>query len=98
MLTHNGSFTNIKGGHVYPQLIRDTTPAKPLRVSLLSGTSDLADERGNWFEANGAMARALSERGYPCRYRPGVGGHYPPVQGVADYADSLRWLWRGYAP
>jgi enterochelin esterase-like enzyme len=94
VLTHNGSFTNIKGGHVYPQLIRDTTPARPLRVSLLSGTSDIADERGSWFEANADMTQALLQRGYHCRYRPGVGGHYPPVQGVADYADSLRWLWR----
>jgi enterochelin esterase family protein len=95
VLTHNGSFTNIKGGHVYPQLIRDA-PTKPLRVSLLSGTGDIADERGSWFEANADMAHALSEKGYPCRYRPGTGGHYPPIQAVADYADALRWLWQGY--
>jgi enterochelin esterase family protein len=95
VLTHNGSFTNIKGGHVYPELIRKAEP-KPLRVSLLSGTKDIADDRGSWMQANADMAKALTERGYRCRYRPGDGGHYPPVQAVADYADSLRWLWRGY--
>jgi enterochelin esterase family protein len=95
VLTHNGSFTNIKGGHVYPELVRKT-PAKPLRVSLLSGTKDLADERGSWMQSNADLARALGEKGYHCRHRPGEGGHYPPVQAVADYVDSLRWLWRGY--
>jgi len=95
VMTHNGSFTNIQGGHVYPQLIRDA-PAKPLRVSLLSGTKDIADERGSWLQANADMFQALSERGYSCRYRPGDGGHYPPVQAVADYADALRWLWRAF--
>jgi len=96
VLTHNGSFTNIKGGHVYPQLIRDTTPIKPLRVTLLSGTSDLDDARGSWLEANAQMADALTAKGYDCRHRAGVGGHYPPVQAVADYADALRWLWGPY--
>jgi enterochelin esterase family protein len=97
VLTHNGSFTNIKGGHVYPRLIRDT-PAKPLRVSLLSGKKDIADHRGSWLQANTDMAQALSEKGYHCRFRPGDGGHFPPVQGVADFCDALRWMWRGYRP
>ena len=33
VLSHVGSFTNIRGGHVYPALIRKTEP-KPIRVFL----------------------------------------------------------------
>jgi len=36
VLTRNGSFANIRGGNVYPDLIRQTA-AKPLRILLLSG-------------------------------------------------------------
>jgi enterochelin esterase family protein len=36
VLTQNGSFANIRGGNVYPDLIRQTA-AKPLRILLLSG-------------------------------------------------------------
>ena len=96
IMTHNGSFVNIRGGDAYPELIRTTSP-KPLRVYLLSGTNDLDRSFGNWFEANNLMAAALEDRGYAYRYRSGTGGHYPPKQGVADYPDALRWLWRGYS-
>jgi enterochelin esterase-like enzyme len=36
VLSHIGSFTNIRGGYVYPSLIRKTPP-KPLRVFLQDG-------------------------------------------------------------
>jgi len=36
VLSHVGSFTNIRGGHAYPPLIRKTPP-KPLRVFLQDG-------------------------------------------------------------
>ena len=96
ILTQNGSFTNIRGGNAYPSMIRSTA-VKPLRVYLLSGTNDLNNQFGNWFDANKAMAAALGERGYAYRFRPGTGAHFPPVQAQADYATALRWLWRGYA-
>jgi len=96
VLTHNGSFVNIKGGNAYPGLVR-AEPAKPLRVMLLSGTHDISNERGNWFEANQAMAAALAAQHYPYRFRSGQGQHYPPAQAVADYPDALRWLWGGYS-
>jgi enterochelin esterase family protein len=96
IMTHNGSFVNIRGGDAYPELIRTADP-KPLRVYLLSGTNDLNRSFGNWFEANNLMAAALEDRGYSYRYRSGTGAHYPPKQGVADYPDALRWLWRGYS-
>jgi enterochelin esterase family protein len=96
VLTHNGSFTNIRGGNAYPQMVRDTSPEKPLRVYLLSGTNDVKNGYGDWFAANGLMAEALASKNYHYRYLKGTGGHYPPVQSVADYPEALRWLWRAY--
>jgi enterochelin esterase family protein len=95
ILTHNGSFVDLRGGGAYPEMVRATEP-KPLRVYLLSGTRDLVYSFGNWFEANNAMASALEAQGYAFRYRPGSGGHYEPDQAIADFPDALRWLWRGY--
>ena len=95
VLTHNGSFVNIRGGNAYPDLIRESQ-RKPLRVSLLSGRADSNNEYGSWFEANRAVAGALSSKGYPYRFRRGQGAHYPPLQAVADYADALRWLWADF--
>src|SRR6266481_2868111 len=40
VLSHVGSFTNIRGGHVYPALIRKTEK-KPIRVFLQDGAKDL---------------------------------------------------------
>jgi len=94
ILTHNGSFVDLRGGGAYPALIRATEP-KPLRVYLLSGTDDLVLPAGNWFEANNAMAAALDAQGYAFRYRPGSGTHAPD-QAMDDFPDALRWLWRGY--
>src|SRR5262249_1711692 len=59
VVSHIGSFTNIRGGHVYPDLIRKTTPAKPLRVFLQDGSNDLDNLHGNWPLANRDMAEAL---------------------------------------
>lgn len=96
VLSHNGSFVDIRGGHTYPALVR-AAPAKPLRVMLLSGTSDTLNAYGNWFEANREMASAMDEKQYDYRFVKGSGEHYPPLQAVADYPDALRWLWRGHA-
>jgi len=40
--------------------------------------------------------RGSGRAAYHYRFRSGEGEHYPPVQAVADYPDTLRWLWRGY--
>jgi enterochelin esterase family protein len=99
VLTHNGSFTNLRGGHVYPDLIRAQTPPKLIRVGLSSSSNDInagdMDDR-DWLLANDNMAAALEEMGYHYRYMRGDGEHYPPRQAEADYAEALRWLWRGY--
>ena len=90
VLSHVGSFVNIRGGHNYPYLIR-STPRKPLRVFLQSGQRDLDVIFGNWAIANQTMASALEYAGYEYRHVSGEGGHNL-YHGGAIFADSLRWL------
>ena len=93
VLTHVGSFTNIRGGHVYPALIRKTRPVKPIRVFLQDGANDLDNEHGNWPLANQEMAAALKFAKYDYRFEFGTEGHNGK-QGGAILPESLRWLWR----
>ena len=58
VLSHVGSFTNIRGGDVYPSLIRKTD-RKPIRVFLQDGSGDLDNLHGSWPLANQQMAAAL---------------------------------------
>jgi enterochelin esterase family protein len=92
VLSHVGSFTNIRGGDVYPGLIRKT-PRKPIRVFLQDGSGDLDNEHGNWPLANQQMALALKFAKYDFRFEYGDGGHNGK-HGGAILPDSLRWLWR----
>ena len=92
VLSHVGSFTNIRGGHVYPALIRKTPP-KPIRVFLQGGAKDLDNQHGNWPLANQQMAAALKFANYDYRFEFGEGGHNG-IHGGALLPDSLRWLWR----
>lgn len=92
VLSHCGSFANIRGGHNYPYLVRTTEP-KPLRVFLTSGANDLDHPVGNWPLANRQMAAALDYAGYDSRFEFGEGGH-SRRHGGAIFADSLRWLFR----
>jgi enterochelin esterase-like enzyme len=96
VLSHVGSFTNIRGGHVYPALIRKTEP-KPIRIFLQDGAGDLDNAHGNWPLANQEMASALKFAKYDYRFEYGDGGHNGK-QGGAILPDSLRWLWRDYSP
>ena len=59
VISYIGSFTNIRGGHVYPALIRKTEP-KPIRVFLQEGENDLDNLHGHWPLANRQMAAALN--------------------------------------
>ena len=92
VLSHVGSFTNIRGGHVYPSLIRKTE-RKPIRVFLQDGSGDLDNIHGNWPLANQDMAAALKLAGYDYQFVYGDGGHNGK-QGGAILPDSLRWLWK----
>ena len=90
VLSHCGSFVNIRGGHNYPYLIK-STPRKPIRVFLTSGAGDANIIIGNWPLANKAVAAALEYAGYESRFVFGEGGH-SLRHGGAVFADSLRWL------
>lgn len=92
VLSHVGSFTNIRGGHVCHALIRKTEK-KPIRVFLQEGSNDLDNLHGNWPLANQEMAAALKFAGYDYKFEYGDGGHNGK-QGGAILPDSLRWLWR----
>ncbi|RPI76688.1 MAG: esterase family protein [Planctomycetaceae bacterium] len=92
VLSHVGSFTNIRGGHVYPSLIRKTE-RKPVRVFLQEGSGDLDNLHGSWPLANQEMAAAFKFAKYDYRFEYGDGGHNGK-HGGAILPESLRWLWR----
>ncbi|HIE88303.1 MAG TPA: esterase family protein [Gammaproteobacteria bacterium] len=92
VLSHCGSFTNIKGGHNYQSMIR-TTPRKPIRVFMQSGKNDIDGLFGNWPLANKSVAQSLGFSGYDYRFEFGVGGH-TLAHGGALFADAIRWLLR----
>ncbi len=92
VLSHVGSFADIRGGHVYPTLIRKTDK-KPIRVFLQSGSADLDCGWGNWPLANQEMAAALKFKGYDYMFAYGTEGHNMK-HGAAILPQSLRWLWR----
>ena len=94
VLSHIGSFVNIRGGHNYPTMIRKGEK-KPLRVLLQDGEADLDNEHGNWPLANKQMAAALKFRDYDYQFVLGSGKH-DGRHGGAIFPDSLRWLWRGW--
>ena len=51
VMNHVSSFVNIRGGYVYPALIRKTE-RKPIRVFIQDGSEDLDNQHGNWPLAN----------------------------------------------
>jgi enterochelin esterase-like enzyme len=92
VLSHIGSFTNIRGGHVYPFLIRKTEK-KPIKIFLQDGSNDLDNEHGNWPLANQEMAAALTYAKYDMKFVFGEGAHNGN-HGGAIMPDSLRWLFK----
>ena len=92
VLSQISSFVNIRGGHVYPALIRKTE-RKPIRVFLQDGRNDLNNLHGDWPLANQTMASALAFAGYDFKFVFGDGSH-SGQHGGAILPDTLRWLWR----
>ena len=92
VLSHVGSFTNIRGGDRYPGMIRKTKN-KDIRVFLQDGKNDLDNEHGNWWLGNLQMESALKFKKYDYQTVWGDGGHNGK-HGGAILPDSLRWLWR----
>ncbi len=94
VISHCGSFANIRGGYVLPFLIRSTSK-KNIRVFLQSGAKDANVYWGNWALINQEMASALAYSDYDYKFVFGEGGH-SLVHGGAIFPDTLRWLWRDY--
>ena len=97
VISHIGSFTNLKGGHVYPKKVLDAD-RKPLRVFLQDGTGDNRNAKNpdrDWHLQNLAMAAAFREKGYDYKAAFGDGGHNHK-HGAALLPDQLRWLWRDW--
>lgn len=95
VLSHVGSFTDIRGGDHYPALVRQTKEhPKPIRVFLQAGEHDLDNRHGHWWLSNLAMEKALAFSGYDHKLVGGVGGHNGR-HGGAILPESLEWLWRG---
>ncbi len=92
VLSHIGSFTNIRGGYVYQALIRKTEH-KPLRVYLQDGDHDVDNQFGSWWLSNQEMAASLKFAGYDYQFVTGHGAHNGN-HGGAVLPDAMRWLWR----
>jgi enterochelin esterase-like enzyme len=92
VISHIGSFVSIRGGHVYPTLVRQMAK-RPIRVFLQDGSNDLDNRWGNWPLANQSMAAALKFRGYDYRFEFGDGAH-THKHGGALLPEALAWLWR----
>jgi enterochelin esterase-like enzyme len=86
--------TNNFGGSVtFPNELNKVTPAKPIRVTMLSGTND----NGGYLAANTQAAMIFKAKGYHYRFRPGEDHHTPPLAAINEFATAMRWLWRGYS-
>jgi enterochelin esterase-like enzyme len=95
-----GSFVNLRGGHIFPELVLKSDK-KPLRVFLQDGRNDnrgqgrngTYDEKRDWFFQNVRLMKALSQKGYEVNYAWGIGKH-GQKQGGAIMPEMMRWLWR----
>ena len=94
VLSFVGSFTNLRGGDRFIDLIRTMEP-KPLRVFLQDGSGDQNIYSGSWWQANQAMALSLEYAGYDVKFVSGTEAHNSR-HGAAILPDALRWLWRDY--
>jgi len=103
VLSNVGSFVNLRGGNVYPEIIRKSEK-KPLRVFLLDGRNDNRglradgkyDETRDWFYQNVRLQQALEEKGYDLNYMWGMQRHGHGML-KAVFPDIMRWLWRDHA-
>lgn len=97
-----GSFTNLRGGHVYPEKIRESEK-KSIRVFFQDGRNDNRgqgrdgqyDQSRDWFYQNVRLVEAMTEKGYDINYSWGIGLH-GTKQGGAMMPEMMRWLWRDH--
>jgi enterochelin esterase family protein len=96
-----GSFTNIRGGDAYPDIVRQSE-RKPIRVFLQDGRNDNRgvgrnggpyDQRRDWFYQNVRLMQALTDKGYDLNYAWGINTHGQRMGGPM-LPEMMRWLWR----
>jgi enterochelin esterase family protein len=96
-----GSFTNLRGGHAYADIVRKSEK-KPIRIYLQDGRNDNRGGRGgtydplrDWFLQNVRLKDALTEKGYDVNFQWGIGRH-GQKHGGTIFPDMMRWLWRDH--
>jgi enterochelin esterase family protein len=97
-----GSFTNLRGGHAYADIVRKSE-RKPIRIFMQDGRNDNRgvgrggnyDPLRDWFLQNVRLKDALVEKGYDVNYQWGIGRH-SQKHGGAILPDMMRWLWRDH--
>jgi enterochelin esterase family protein len=102
VLSMIGSFTNLRGGHAYADIVRKTEQ-KPIRIYLQDGRNDNRgigrdgnyDEKRDWFFQNVRLMQALRDKDYDLNYQWGIGRH-SQKHGGSIFPDMMRWLWRDH--
>jgi enterochelin esterase-like enzyme len=95
-----GSFTNIRGGHAYSDIVLKSEK-KPIRIFLQDGRNDnralnangTYDQTRDWFYQNMRLMEALTKKGYEVNYAWGMNRH-GQAMGGAIMPEMMRWLWR----
>jgi enterochelin esterase family protein len=95
-----GTFVDLKGGHVYPEMVL-ASEKKPLRIFMIDGRNDNRalndkgeyDPNRDWFYQNVRLMQALTKKGYDLNYSWGIGVHSHDMGG-AMLPEMMRWLWR----
>jgi enterochelin esterase family protein len=88
-----GSFTNLRGGNVYPSWVRKTEP-KPIRVAMSDTSGDIDNPFGSWPWSNQLMASSLKYMGYDVRFDWTEGYAHNDEYGSSLFPDAMKWLWR----
>jgi enterochelin esterase-like enzyme len=92
VISHCGSFVNIRGAHALPSMVR-RAPRKPIRVWHQSGSRDVDVIFGSLPIANQDLAASLKYRRYDTVFEFGTGGH-SLRHGGAVFPETLRWIFR----
>lgn len=88
-----GSYTHLRGGNVYPALVRKTEP-KPIRIYMADTSGDVDNAFGSWPIANQRMAAALQYMGYDVRFDWAEGYAHNADFGSSRFPEAMKWLWR----
>jgi enterochelin esterase family protein len=95
VITLVGSFTDIRGQHIYPELVA-AADRKPIRIFLQDGRNDNrrpGRPNNDWFLQNVRLVEALNRKDYELNYTWGIGNH-SQKHGGAIFPEMMRWLWR----